>query len=182
MMGFKLTKTLRDEICKRLMDGKFDTQSEVILKRRIVLADKVYNRKYSPAIRRKMIELPSGWLSELDRVTAYFGEGGGCYGKLKFDGHPRNLKFSTAKVQELEAAELRRRFLSEDAHVDVKIAEPDPLVQEWWAIKQATENLNDDWERLRNEVKGILYGATTSTNLVERWPEVAPFIENLMPV
>jgi|HubBroStandDraft_4_1064222.scaffolds.fasta_scaffold00019_57 hypothetical protein len=180
MKNFKLTNSTRDTIVTRLLEGKFDFQSDTILKRRIALADKVYQRFYTPAIRTKMAELPSGWLVELDQIGLNFGD---QWAKLRFDGHPQNLKFSAARLQEANSFVDRRRFLAEDQHNrDFTINEPDSLFQEYWSIKQATENLKDDYTRLRNEVKGIIYGSTTSTALVERWPEVAPFLENLIPI
>lgn len=180
MKNFKLTNSTRDTIVSHLMEGKFDTQSDTILKRRIALADKVYQRMYKPAIRAKMLELPSGWLPELDQICCNLGK---QRAKLQFDGHPKNLKFGAAWLQEVDSNTDRRRFLAEDQHNrEFTISEPDPLVQEYWAIKQLTGNLSDDYTRLRNEVKGIIYGSTTSTGLVERWPEVAPFLENLIPV
>lgn len=180
MKNFKLTNSTRNIIVTRLMEGKFDTQSDAILKRRIALADKVYQRLYKPALRARMVELPSGWLPELDQICCNLGD---QWARLQFDGHPKNLKFGSTRLQEVGSNTDRRRFLAEDQHNrEFTITEPDPLVQEYWTIKQLTENLREDHTRLSNEVKGIIYGSTTSTGLVERWPEVAPFLENLIPV
>jgi hypothetical protein len=179
-------KTIRLTISnKRIISGKiltyrFKKDADNLVRRYRALANDVYNDIYPESMRKKMAELPNGWLPEVSHFSASFG---GEYGSLYFDGPSLGNNYSYGvKFNERDDDETKRLMLSKDRSGAVKVYDANHrFCDEYRELR----NLSKDFEaRMREgfaKIQQAFKLSSTVQGLKAKWPEVAPFLGDLDP-
>ena len=172
-MSIRLTNDIRRTITKDVLHHRFSREVDALIQDRADLANDVYNDVYPKSIRTRMANLPAGWLPEDSKINAKFGESGGTYLYLPFNGHPFN---ELGRYQNGQHQAEMRRIQSRHVHGCAKIY-PDghQLSIRVRALKAKTNDLLQEVRRADREIQAALNSVSTIKRLIETWPEVEPF-------
>lgn len=160
----RLTNEMRKRICDALLDAKFSDAKKAIEDRKCGLASMIYEAAFSIAERKRMSELPDGWMPKTNNVNAKLN-GGFVFVKFA-DGERRPLphdKFHGAFSSECLLVADGKNVLCK-IHADITDDSRDLAVTE---------------EKLRREINGALYAASTLEKLTTIWPEVKSTAEKI---
>ena len=161
----KLTKYLRDSICRQIIKDSFDSQFAEIEAERKVFSLKVYDDIYSGETRQAMDALPSGWLPESDEFYVQFGADGSGYCRRAFDSPKRFLgKDVITRTQCLK--------VYDTGH---------PLTHEHEDLTNKLNDLRAKKDKAIQQAMAVLESCTTTKQLKELWVEIAKYVEQYEP-
>lgn len=179
-----LTNIMRDSFIVALLHHRFDDEAAEMCVEEAALADAVYLDIYKPSIRAKMQELPREYLPEGEAIAAKFGEGRDDFVSLRFAGRVISLGRPSANFPKAPPKKQTRRMSAK--HTGpwsvpcAKVYPPEhklvTRVMEHVAKRQDTsERISEASEQIR----AIVWTATSTKQLRARWPEAEPFIAAL---
>lgn len=170
MASVRLTNEIREEITTAMLRHRFSKEVAKLVALRAKLADRVYRDLYSPADRKKMEALPDGWLPVDDDVQCRFQ---GSYQRLKFNGGIwGDLYFLIDKEVEV----VNRRLAAKHKSSCAKVYDGGhPIAEAYAEVEGVTKDLTERFKDAKRQIKSALSRATTTTRLIELWPEVRPF-------
>lgn len=175
----RLTNSIRDSIAKRVIQYKFVKTSSVLkdIRHEIAsLAQAVYNDNLSETDQEKIASMPNGWLPESDHIFVQFGTD---RQNLFFNGEPFSLTWSVRKelkyfssdvpdVKKRIPDHMNRTFTSYSARHD--------LTNRYTDIDRKIRQFNTEVSESQKMLSAALSKATTTNRLIEMWPEVKPFV------
>lgn len=151
-MAIRLTKQLRERILFELLKDKFKDKEAEIEKKKINLANQIYESKYSQAERDLMTSLPIGWL---EVRTGIYASLGGEFLQFEFEKNSP------------------KRYPHSQGHACLIKEDTGKLTKAYQHIKSLIENLKDERGLLREKINSILYSAKSDKRLREIWPEIS---------
>lgn len=165
VQSVRLTKDMADDIVKALTSHKLAKREAVHAAAEFKLALRVYQNQFTAAERRKMDELPDGWLPTSEHVYVNIGtDWKYLHFSAKGENHRRETKrFPTS----------RKSGFQIEARSDLGLA-----LREY--LNEATA-IKDERRELEQKAKGVLSSVTTTARLAEVWPEAVPFIPKYVP-
>jgi hypothetical protein len=149
-MSNRLTNDRRLQIRTALLDIKFKPRREAVQKRRMRLAEDVYDIAFGEPMIRRMNRLPDGWL----KTSTSFGA---RLGKLDFH----------------QDTKVGRRFPSATGMYSIVALDAHHKLSVEFANIVAEENsLHEESAELQNKIDAVLRAAATDNKLYEIWPEL----------
>lgn len=157
----RLTKFIREEICRTLVERKFGKLGAKLKKERLNLGMSIYRARWTASERKLMASLPEGWLA----TTAVM--------RASVDG--------ASGVSEFHLGESVRIPHSASSWNQVQALVDDPrLIERWYALMKDEEELGRERRGAEREVQSILQSLTTTAKLKEHWPEVSDVVDSLV--
>lgn len=167
----------------RALSGRFDDKEQWIdlVRRSKQLCWTVYQLAYDADTLARINRLPAGWLPTQDYVLAQFGDSTNNV-KLHFNGLSRFLPTIKEKDIKDQFPPERAPYLAQDYFnmEAVKIKKTSPLFKEFNSISIDAEKLEKAREEVEKEIRQMIYSSSTTKALVERWPEVAPIVAQVV--
>ena len=162
----RLTNEIKDKIIDRAMANAFADGLKDVRKKLGALATKAYRANYATAAQEKASALsPEEWIARTNSVQIAFYRENNANGTA--GGHlttERNIQVD--KALPFRARDTLGYITVRDAAVYATYTE---LVAQRSEIKATIE-------KLRTNIRTLVYSAGTIKKLIEVWPEVTPFI------
>lgn len=178
MTTVKLTKDIREQICRELLVHRYRKQVDALVSRGISIASNLYNILYSRKVQQRMHNQIEGWLAErcLIEVSIPERRGGNLFtyhfnGAHLFYGILVGLKSPDRPVE-------KRRFLGKHLNgVEVQLSLNNALAKkiEKWVDDETA--LKEEVQLSQRTIHAMLRSVTTVSKLAKTWPEVAPFLK-----
>lgn len=162
-MADRLNDTIREGICEAALAHRFDADFAKLERDKSRLAEATYAAIYDSGTRRRMNSLPKGWLPEATELSVRFE------GNSKGDRTVLDLPQARRFLDKHESAGAWSRTVS---HV---FGAREPVSIEAQRIVTAEAALKEERNKARRAVMTALHQARTIKQLVEAWPEIAPF-------
>lgn len=180
---FRLNADHRTTIKHRLLKHKFSDLVEALYVEKRLFAAWVYEDVFTPAERKRMNDLPDGWLKTDSDIKVQFGE---SVDTLQFNGAFHYGYSEREKMAGFIA------IIKKPADYEYKRM-PWKRIDQVCRVYEATSTFAIVHERLQNAQKDLfksivdiagtinasLNQIVSSKQLLEKWPEVAPFIDGL---
>lgn len=164
-----LTKRLSDDarrcITNNLVGKRFDARKKECERLRTDLAHAVYDRAFSILDQNKMLVLPNGWLPMVRKV------------KARFAGEDTQLDMCEEKPVPHE-----KFYCQRESHFLVNLPDHDSLTSRFLAIRSEERLIASQESKIRDEIRGVLYSATTTAKLIKIWPEIKSVVESVCRV
>jgi hypothetical protein len=168
----KLTNYSREKIVRAVLQHRFAEAVAALVAERAAFAKAVYEDIYQLGDRRKMANLPKGWLPEVETIGVQFGDGR-SYHALSFSGAEYG---SQAKMLAKSIEGLSRRVIHSHSRGCAKVYEvTDHLSVTYRALKERSADLTKQIDDAERQTIAAINSASTVNRLIEIWPEVAPF-------
>lgn len=164
-MSRRLTVTLRDRIVENVLRHRFQKEEQAEKATHHELGIAVYNAMFPADVRSKMAALPLEFFPVTDRLTLrdYAESGHQVVTEVKL---PHHLPISN--------------IMECSYYIDGYGHYPEvQALREALHLEEEAENLK---EKVRFEVQNMVASVNTVKRLLEIWPEVEPFIPDMMPV
>jgi hypothetical protein len=163
----KLNTSHRDAIQRKLIENKFSPREKQLVLDNEKLALDVYHATFSPSERKKMDELPVGWLRRVHTIRARLGG-------VDFGYKLAGKKSVPMPAEKCDTYNEQSTFL---------LAVSDgPLAVEARRLERETEAIKTEKEKLRSEIRSVLFNATTANRLITLWPEIKPVVDAVLSV
>lgn len=171
----RLVNAMREGIIERMMAHSFAERIAVLQVEQARLANACYNRYYNPTTRKKIDELPKGWLNGRNYITIVANDSHmSLYFNGDFNRFGSRAGFSTFNTG---LDEINRRFPNCDHGTMIKFEPGDKLGDEIIDWHRSCEATQTDWYAARKQLNVTLDRFHTVEKLIEEWPEIAPFVD-----
>ncbi len=154
MASIRLTNDTRHLIAKRAVAHGFDKKEAALLAEERALAAKVYDREYPAKIQKMLEALPNGIVRESDTIRFHVA------------GQYRMITLAKAK----------RRGVDCDG---LKLAADDKLAVECFDFWRREKAFKEARDLARREANAVLASVTTLARLLQVWPEVESFTQDI---
>jgi hypothetical protein len=176
MTSIRLTNEIREEITTAMLRHRFSTELSALVADRAEFALAVYSDLYKPADRKRIADLPDGWLPT-DTAIKYHA--GTSYETTPFNGRFYGSLNSSLPVTKDAAKSVSMPFASKHHRTCVATYEATHKLAIRHAELQARfKDISDRHGTAESQVKAALSRASTTGRLIELWPEVAPFCKS----
>lgn len=158
MATTRLNKNTRQQLLMLMLEKGMEEFEKQLSKDEAKLAIRAYNKLYTASERKKMYDLPVGWLSTRYDIQVSL-RAGNAYTSLEFD--------------------TERRFQDQTERCSLVLEPDDPLGA---SIAEHIADKRDNREKrqqLKSQLRCVLHSVTTVKKLLEVWPEAAQFTEQL---
>jgi len=173
MAQTRLTNDTRENIRTALINQRFADEYTALRAEFAAFALDVYNDVFNPSTRRKMEELPAGWLQKDDDIKINFdvpGERGYC--QLNFNGTVSGLSSSIGTCPET----VHRLFPHNKHGVCCKSYERGHALSiRYAALTERRIDLEATKDAAKTKLTAALWSLTTVEKLIEIWPDAEPF-------
>jgi hypothetical protein len=181
----RLSKYHREAIAKKVLHYKFQNSSNLLKSLETEhrnLARAVYDAAFSQADRAKMDALPKGWLYEDGDVKARFG---GEVSSLNYNGSLYALRGADYSLltqmgySRPDDLELRIPY---DQHFSViEVFDHDhPITARFNSLRNRFTTMIEEARKAKAVLYSALQSSTTSNSLIKAWPEVEPFVRQVI--
>jgi hypothetical protein len=163
-----LSNSMRDKILDQIIKDAFNKEKTDHEESRYKFSEKVYENIYKSDIRKKMNELPDGWLPETTEFSVQFGSeaSGYCRRMLK---DPKRFPNSA-----VHGGGYSRPCLKVFDNAD-------PLTTEHKKITDRGIELDARMKKAASEARAILYSCNTTSQLKTVWPAAKKYAEMYEP-
>jgi uncharacterized protein YhaN len=162
----RLTNDIKDRIIHRAMVSAFDEALKDIRKKLGVLAVKAYRAGYATAAQEKLArQSPEEWLSLTNNIKLAF------YRPTDAQGVHGNHLCNEENIQ----VDKPLVFRGNDTLGYIQVRDA-ALYEAYQELVAKRKQVKDATEKLRSNIKQLVYSAGTIKKLIELWPEVTPFI------
>ena len=165
-------------ITGRILSYRFKKENDNLVRRYRKLALDIYNHFYPEAMRKKMAELPPGWLPMVDHYSLSFA---GDYSVLYFAGptfgndHRYGVKFNEHATDDPKYLMLdkdrKNGILYFDAH--------DKFTTEYRELENLSKDFKESLSTGYNKIQQGFRLSSTVQGLKAKWPEITPFLGDL---
>jgi Nucleotide modification associated domain 5 len=155
-MTTRLNDRIRKIILQRLLDYRFKKEQDELAEEWKTFEGAIYEDIYPKKIRSAMAALPDG----------YFSKGGSF--RLSFGGEVSDVYISMKKP-------VATCHISWNSTTKIYLAD-DPLTLEWRRLADKKRELSDKRGKASAAANGILQNCYTVKQLIDNWPEAAPFV------
>lgn len=160
MSTIRLSNYIKDTVIARLMKHAFEEREKALKAEEYGIGDAVYKDVYSAAVRRKMDDMPKGFLLEDDDL------------KVQFEGN----SFTHIHFGE------RRRIAQSHKYNAAKVYDSKhPLTERYREWKKRESALKNEKRTTKSNARAVLDSVSTLKKLIEVWPEVEQFVEDFKP-
>jgi len=166
IQSVRLTEDMRRDITAALLAHKLEKREAAHVATSAKLALRIYQHAFSAADRRKMQELPEGWLPTCTHIDVRMG---GEFHRFNFGVADKAGKWPSQRFPSVRK--------SEDFIIEVR----SDIGQAIAAYRDETAALKEARNELKAKASGILSSVTTTARLAEVWPEVVAFIPKYVP-
>lgn len=180
----RLTNSMRDRIAAKVMEYKYPKNSGVIKelqKEAASIATAVYNSTISESDREKMDALPNGWLEETDYISVKFGSD---HNSLYFNGDLHNHLPYSMRYREVstknELASVNKRIPNHLSRYFAQFSARDDLSSRFQSFERKCTELGEEYVKSQSILKSTLNKCTTTKTLVELWPEIKGFVQEVV--
>lgn len=174
-----LTKAIRTKIVRNLIDHKFKDRYNLLIEQRASLALDVYRSCFSADDRKRMGELPEGWLPTRASISVKHGASYTCHnfsGAIGMTCKEEKTGFYVLNCAR-RPKEAYQRFPYDAQSSCREVFEADH------PLSLRCDKLSGDLERMKESVNNDQAVATatlaqfgTIEKLVDAWPEIKPFL------
>lgn len=185
MTSARLNKTIREDLEKDLIKKAFSDRATKIYLARRKMADRIYTNGFKLSDRKLMDSLPDGWLPTQRSFTVNVA---GQKMNFYFCGREYfNSKWSNLVPKEIRKDEpkiLPRRFPEKVTNQTCEFSLPanDKLAVQILTLIDEQQDLEKEITKLKTQICATLKSVATVKRLLEVWPEVKPFVEDLIDV
>lgn len=155
-----LTNVIRDEIIADVIAKTFDKEKEELKKREHKIGMAAYAKVYTAKEREAAASLPKGWV-KVDKCLRF--NIGGMDMRFNVNEHVpvrRESEYDCSRLGNIADEKIKQDAL--DLHGD-------------------KESIKDREQKLRGQLKGVLYAVNTYKRLSETWPEGHKFYVKYAP-
>jgi hypothetical protein len=160
VMTKRLNEGMRKAIVERLMRHAFDKETKDLADQKRKLNEDIYNDIYSAKLRALMRKLPSG----------YFAEGVDLY--VQIGG-----EFVQVPVSEHKPVAHKHTRCSTAAKI---YQSTDPIAERHDEWRKQRRNLRERQDKAKSAASAALGSCSTMKQLLEVWPEAAPFVKDFL--
>ncbi len=180
MASKRLTKLIRKRINRNLMRHRFAVEVEALAITQAELALDVYKEHYDIAARRKMGNLPEGWLPTVAQLKFVFGSGDAGFTSLSFNGSVgmRNIDQLLGNIGGRSSIFMPVRDKDQGVCV-ARYANNHQLTKRFYQQEKDREKMLTVMQSAELDIRVGLGRATTIEALLKRWPEVEPLIPDI---
>lgn len=178
-MAGRLTNDMRDMIRNRVLRHRFAPQITALEAEFADLALQVYNDVFKASDRKRMDELPEGWLPTSETITVQFP---GSYTTLYFNGRYADRYTSlhqSTKEARNDTEHVFRRFTQQKCGSCVAMYERGALANTYDSLTGRAKDLNKEISEAGSMVGDTTARFYTIDKLLEGWPEIEPFTKGL---
>lgn len=155
-MSIRITSVIRSSIASRLLAHRFDEEQKALAAHESNLAMQVYRHLYTAAERKRMNALPDGYMP------------------LKHMFRVRIVRYDYVELRLLQPVRFPAAHLGDDVNItDAALHE---RVKDHLSAKVALKQAR---KKLEQETRAAITGFGTIARLVEAWPQVKPFVDQL---
>jgi hypothetical protein len=175
--SFRLTREMRVTLTERILAHRFKEREDALKYRFATLAIACYKKQYNAKQIALMESLPEGWLHTNTGLNVAFGEASDGYAFLSFS------PASPGAYMSRDNGHTEFRFPRCDkGQCRLKLPDNHALSTTYFKLHSQWEELKKERSALYNEVRGTLGSFSATSTLLDKWPEVAPFLKGLAPV
>lgn len=173
MPSIRLTNEIREEITTAMLRHRFSTELSALVADRADFALAVYNDLYKTADRKRIADLPGGWLPTDSGIKYLCG--------TSFETTPFNGRFygslnSSLPETKDASKSICMPFASKHHRTCVATYEAThKLAIRHAELQNRFKDISDRHSTAASQVKSALSRASTTGRLIELWPEVEPF-------
>lgn len=189
MASIRLTNAMRERIGNKVIAYKYENNSGVndLVKEAASLATAVYNEAFTEKQRELIKSLPVGWMRQDDKIGAQFGNSW-TIAQLKFNGDigdfvngyeaKQYVRTYTKDLREVyrhvTSPEPSRHYYNN--HISVQFDTDHALTSRFTNLKNKIDTHIEEWRKDKLSIKTTLGSFTTAQKLMAEWPEVKPFV------
>lgn len=174
----RLTQLHRAHIEASLLASQVDSRDEPLHQRYAKLARDCYERQYSDERRELMASLPEGWLLVSGYITVALASDG-CVVHLSFNGRFPRLGYNCSSDVHREVVYLPFP-VCDNGTCRLRLELSHPLHHAYDQLAADREALGRDRATLKAQVHATLARYRDVEKLLKEWPEVRPFVENII--
>ena len=151
----------KNDIQRRIVSYTFDAKEYLLLQQENLLAEEVWNERFSEADRLKMKNIPKDWLPTTTNIRTNVG---GWYVDLSFQSMDPKLKNSYDRF-------LKRPVPNDADHKTYTIKDAG-LLSKVQSFAQEKDKLNKDRSTFGYKIQSFLKSISTVARLFEEMPEI----------
>ncbi len=155
----RLTNQKREEIVVTVMAKIFETEELELDQKQNDLGYEAYCHQYPEEMRKKMADLPVGWLHESDTYHIQFGH------IHRHFQHSESLRF------------IARHKNSYNVYLDKLDNPKSPVMKKFMELEKMEKSLKGRKTQMESQVKSVVYSVNTINQLKNIWPELFEHIE-----
>lgn len=177
----RLTSGMRLSLGVAVMRHRFSDEIEKLISDRATFAADVYDDVFKKWDRELMASLPGGWLPEVQKVNAQFGESGSTFAQICFDGRIEGEVFARLRSQKKERTVATLRPVPNNKEHGCWKTYPDDhrISRRWTVLGKRFNTLCENIAAAQQQVDAALASATTVAALLKQWPEIEPFTKQI---
>ena len=157
MSCVQLNQHMRDVILEKMLDHAFGERQRELDEAKMALAGDIYDDVYSDDMKRLMWKMPAGFLPTATGFQVIFAG-----------------QYTTVSWRE------ERRAAEEHFHKAVRTyPATDDLSKRHFELEKQDARLREDRARAKGAARAALNSCATTRQLVEIWPEAAPFVTSV---
>jgi len=168
-MAQRLSNHLRDQIVCGLLKHRFDKDQADNRAVGYALALEAYELFYDKKTRKRMSQLPKGWLPSAGGVLLHFTVDGKKVSGLRYD-----LSFGMNDKPIVVLEKDYSRF--DGIHINLPNESHREFATRLHQYERRSQELSGSRASMQRQLQGMLRKFTSVKKLIEAWPEVAPFI------
>lgn len=161
----RLNQSVRKCIIEELIERRFGERWSKLKKARATFGMSIYRALWTSKERRRMSELPSGWLATTNAVSAALDSCGRKHFVDYFD-IGENIPIPHSRERNILMVVDKQNF---------------KLVERWEELIAEKERLQAEQVAARQEAQKILSSVMTTKKLKEHWPEISDVIDKIAP-
>lgn len=177
----RLTNSMRDRIADKVLRYKYPFNSGVIQefqKEAASIAQAVYNDIISESDRAKVEALPNGWLEEKEYIYVRFGS---RHESLHFNGdlysHITDYRLCSSTLKpRADSRDVKKRVPHFGSRYFAQYDARHDLSTRFQTFDRKISIFVEEYTKAVGVLKSTLCKCTTTRALVELWPEIKPFV------
>lgn len=176
----RLSTNIKESLWKKLCERSFQKQAQAIVKEQADFAARVYDECFSEEDRKRMYDLPEGWLPTDSDIMVKLS---GSVQKLYFWGTggqynlPERMRDAGAKVLDVSYKRFPSRKKGEVCGI---IDGGTTLAEDWSAICAKQTDLCNTIDSAKRAASVVMNSATTVRRLIDIWPEAEEFAKKYL--
>lgn len=175
MPSTKLTKDLRERVCRDLLRHRFENEIFALIDEQAHFADQVWRDVYTKAERAQLETIPAGWLPSYPHVSVAF-DNTSQYFQLQFSGTNGITNKLSVCIKKHPPAIFKPTPYCH-SHTPVKRYETShEFAKINFRLKKVRDDLLERISAVETQTMACLGSRTTARALIADWPEIEKFI------
>lgn len=176
----RLSTNIKESLWKGLCERSFKKQAEAIVKEQADFAARVYDECFSEKDRKRMYDLPEGWLVTNHYIKVQIAS---STFQLHFWGSgtnysiPEGMKKAGAKVLDIPNKRFPARLKGSTCGV---FDGGSPIAEAWTTLQHKQIDLCETIDDAKRAANVVMNSATTVRRLIDIWPEADEFAKKYL--